>query len=189
MRLDYVSYAVAIVFFIVTLASVVYSFVQQQVWVVTTVVIGLAFIGLGYTQRPRAAAPPATTSVPPPPQSQPQLQQEQQPQQQQEQQVPKVTTALSQPIVTDAVKLEEAKPIIQPVQPVQSVQSVQSPELGLTDVKGIGEKRAAQLRVLGITSVEDLAKASADDLAAKLKISPKITGKWIKNAKEIGQKL
>ena len=179
MRLDYVSYAVAIVFFIVTLAAVVYSFEQQPVWVVTTVVIGLAFIGLGYTQRPRTATSPAITTAPPPPPVQPQPQQEQQPQQRQEQQVPEVTTALSQPIVTDVVKSEEAKPVLQPVQ---------TPEHGLTDVKGIGEKRAAQLKVLGITSIEDLAKASAKDLAAKLNISQKITDKWIQNAREMGQK-
>jgi predicted flap endonuclease-1-like 5' DNA nuclease len=175
MRLDYVSYAVAIVFFIVTLAAAVYSSEQQQqVWVVTTVVIGIAFIGLGYTQRPRpVVAPPVTTSVLPPPPSQPQRQQEQQ------QQAPEVTTAPSQPIVTNVVKLEEAKPAVQPLQ---------SPIGRLTDVKGIGEKRAAQIRALGITSVEDLAKASAKDLAAKLNISPKITDKWIESAKEIGQK-
>lgn len=174
MRLDYVSYAVAIVLFVVTLAAAVYSFAQQQVWVVTTVVIGIAFIGLGYTQRPRPAAPPVTTSVPPPPPSQPQQQQEQQ-----QQQVSEVTTAPTQPTVTNVVKLEEAKPV---------VQQLQSPAGGLTDIKGIGEKRAAQIRALGITSVEDLAKASAKDLAAKLNLSPKITDKWIESAKEIEQK-
>jgi len=190
MRLDIISYVVAIVFFIITLASAVYSFAQQQVWVVTTVVIGLAFIGLGYTQRPRpAAAPPVTTtplvttSVPPPPPSEPQHQQEQQqqPQQEQPQQqpVPEVTTAPSQPVVMDVAKLEETTPAVQPIQPAAG---------GLTDVRGIGEKRAAQLRALGINSVEDLAKASPKDLATKLNISPKITDKWIKSATEIGQK-
>ena len=74
MRLDYISYAVAIIFFIVTLAAAVYSFEQQQVWIVTTAVIGLAFIGLGYTQRPKAATvtqTQAVSNVPPPPPSQP----------------------------------------------------------------------------------------------------------------------
>jgi len=174
MRLDYVSYAVAIVLFIVTLTAVVYlTATQQQVWVVTTVVIGIAFIGLGYTQRPRPATPTVTTSVPPPPPSQPQQQQEQQ------QQVPEVTAVPAQSIVTDVVKLEEVKPVVQPLQ---------SPVGVLTDIKGIGEKRAAQIRALGITSVEDLAKESANDLAAKLNISPKITAKWIESAKGIEQK-
>jgi len=206
MRLDYVSYAVAIVFFIVTLAAVVYSTaVEQQVWVVTTVVIGLAFIGVGYTQRPRPAGPQVTTNAPPPPQSQPQPQQDQvqpthqqakiqqqtpqqqpEPLQQPEQQPSEVTTAIAQPTVTDVGKLEETKPAVEPaVEPVPPLQ----PTAGeLTDVKGIGEKRADQLRALGILSVEDLSKASAKDLAARLKISQKITDKWIQNAREIGQK-
>lgn len=189
MRLDYVSYAVAIVFFIVTLAAVVYqTAVEQQVWVVTTVVIGLAFIGVGYTQRPRpAAAPQVTTSAPPPPPSQSQPQQEQQQAEQKQQpiqqeqpiQQPEVTTAIAQPVVTDVMKLEEPKPAVEPIQPTAG---------GLTDVKGIGEKRASQLRALGILSVEDLAKESAKDLASKLKISPKITDKWIQNARDIKQK-
>jgi predicted flap endonuclease-1-like 5' DNA nuclease len=186
MRLDYISYTIAIVFFIVTLAAAVYSFEQTQVWVVTTVVIGLAFIGLGYTQRPRpAAAPQMTTIAPPPPPSQPQQQQTVQEQQEpQQQQIPEVTTAPSQPVVTDMMKLEENQPVVQSVEPVQLVQPMAD---GLTDVKGIGEKRAAQLRALGISSVEDLAKASAKDLAARLNVSPKITDKWIQNAKGIGQ--
>ena len=57
--------------------------------------------------------------------------------------------------------------------------------MDLTQVKGIGEKRATQLKALGINSVDDLAKASAKTLAAKLKISPKIASKWIESAKEL----
>jgi predicted flap endonuclease-1-like 5' DNA nuclease len=110
------------------------------------------------------------------------MQQDQPIQQQQPIQQPEVTTAIAQPTVTDVVKMEEPKPAVEPIPPVQ-------PEAGgLTDVKGIGEKRASQLRALGILSVNDLSKASAKDLAAKLEISPKITDKWIQNAKEIGQK-
>jgi predicted flap endonuclease-1-like 5' DNA nuclease len=55
----------------------------------------------------------------------------------------------------------------------------------LTQVKGIGEKRATQLKAIGINSVDDLAKASAEDIAKKLQISSKITGKWIASAKEL----
>jgi predicted flap endonuclease-1-like 5' DNA nuclease len=62
------------------------------------------------------------------------------------------------------------------------------PKVALTEVKGIGEKRAEQLKALGVNSVEELANASAKDLAAKLKISPKITGKWIDNAKKLVEK-
>jgi predicted flap endonuclease-1-like 5' DNA nuclease len=57
--------------------------------------------------------------------------------------------------------------------------------LELTQVKGIGEKRATQLKAIGINSVNDLAKASAEDIAKKLQISSKITKKWIDSAKAL----
>jgi predicted flap endonuclease-1-like 5' DNA nuclease len=63
-----------------------------------------------------------------------------------------------------------------------------APKIELTKIKGIGAKRVEQLKTLGINSIEDLAKASSKDLAAKLKISPKITAKWIRNAKELAEK-
>lgn len=171
MRSDYVLYVVAVIFFIMTAAVATYA-VTQQLWIVTTAVIGLAFIGLGYTQRPKPAAATMTTSAPPPPPSTPQ--------QQQQQVQPEVIEPI-QPIVAEVAKQEEAAPIVQAPQPEPAGG-------GLTEVKGIGEKRAAQLKALGINSIEDLAKASAKDLAAKLNISPKITNKWTENAKEIGQK-
>jgi predicted flap endonuclease-1-like 5' DNA nuclease len=166
MRLDYVLYAVAIIFFITTLAAVVYYYSVEQVWVVIPAVIGLAFIGLGYTQRPKTTALP-TAEVPAPPPSAPPSQP-----QQQQQELVLATTAPPEP-----AKVEEVKPTVE--QPLIS---------GLTAVKGIGEKRAAQLKTLGINTVEDLVKASPEDLASKLRISPKITGKWIESAKEILQK-
>ncbi len=58
----------------------------------------------------------------------------------------------------------------------------------LTSVKGIKEKRMNQLKALGINNIEDLANASSTDLAAKLKISPKFTEKWIENAKDLTSK-
>ena len=58
----------------------------------------------------------------------------------------------------------------------------------LTKVKGIGAKRAEQLNALGIHSINDLANASAKDLATKLEISPKITTRWIENAKTLTEK-
>jgi predicted flap endonuclease-1-like 5' DNA nuclease len=169
MRSDYALYLVAIIFFIIT-AAATYA-VIHPLWIVTTAVVGLAFIGLGYSQRPKQAATPPTANVPPPPSPTPQ--------QQQQQETPAMLTAPPQPTITDVVKQEEVTPIVQAPQPLASV---------LTKVKGIGEKRAAQLKASGINSIEDLATASAKDLATKLDISPKITAKWIENAKEIGQK-
>ena len=55
----------------------------------------------------------------------------------------------------------------------------------LTQVKGIGEKRAMQIKALGINSVDELASASTKNIAKKLKVSPKIVDKWIESAKEL----
>jgi predicted flap endonuclease-1-like 5' DNA nuclease len=168
MRLDYISYAVAIIFFIVTLTAVAY-YSEQQLWIVTTAVIGLAFIGLGYTQRPKAPVVTQTevvSSVPPPP---PTL-----------------------PTITETATKEETETVVQPqalmVQPQPLMVQPQTMTEELIRVKGIKEKRAAQLKTLGINSLEDLTKASPEDLAAKLQISPKITEKWIANAREIKEK-
>src|SRR4030042_1962036 len=60
-----------------------------------------------------------------------------------------------------------------------------APIMELTQVKGIGEKRAMQLKALGINSVDELANASAKNIAEKLKVSPKIVDKWINSAKEL----
>ncbi len=168
MRSDYILYTVAAIFFIITLLAVASSIGSQQVWIVSTVVIGLAFIGAGYTQRPKPAAVASDPiafeqPTPPPPQQQPLV---------------VVTAPETAPLVTEPVKVEEVKPIVEQPQPLTSE---------LMKVKGIGEKRMAQLKTLGINTIEDLRNASPKDLAAKLNISPKITSKWIEETKEIKQ--
>jgi predicted flap endonuclease-1-like 5' DNA nuclease len=169
MRLDYILYAVAILFFIVTLASLVYPLAQRNVWTVSTAVLGLVFVGFGYTQRPKTTTVPLPTGA-----SEPSLS----PSQSQQQQQAVVTPAPPEPIVAEPVKPVETEPVEQS-QPAENM---------LTKVRGIGEKRATQLKTIGISSIEDLAKASPKDLATRLNVSPKITRKWVENAKEIGQK-
>jgi predicted flap endonuclease-1-like 5' DNA nuclease len=147
MRSDYALYAVAVILFIITALAVVSSI--DSLWIVSTAVAGLFFVGLGYTQRPKAKV--VSAEVPQPAQTVPET----------------------------IVETEERK--------TETILEA-APKIGLTEVKGIGAKRAEQLRSLGISSVEDLAKASARDLAEKLKISPKITAKWIENAKKLAEK-
>ena len=98
------------------------------------------------------------------------------------------------PATAEVPVLAPEAPVTQPAQPVTEVVKEEKIEVAvepstttveLMRVKGVGPKRAAQLRNVGINSVEELGKASAEKLAAKLKISPKITGKWIANAKEL----
>ena len=80
--------------------------------------------------------------------------------------------------------------IVEPIkeEKTEVIAEVAPPTMELTEVKGIGEKRKERLKALGISSVEDLSRASAKDLAEKLKISPKITERWIENAKRLLEK-
>ncbi len=155
MRSDYALYMVAVIFFILTGIVLAYQIELKELWVVTTAILGLLFIGLGYTQKPRTQA----IRVEAPPQTP----------------APEMPT----PSPVTEVMTEEK---------VETVMEVAPPKVELTQVKGIGEKRAQQLKALGISGVEHLAEASAEDLAEKLKISPKITGRWIENAKNLAEK-
>ena len=60
-----------------------------------------------------------------------------------------------------------------------------TPTIDITEVKGIGLKRAERLRALGINSAQDLAKSSATLLAANMGISSRITHKWVREAEKL----
>jgi len=134
---------------------------ETSVWVVATVVLGLFSIGLSYTQRPKTeaqACQPATS-------------------------VPQEVVPETQPAATmEAPKEEKAEA---PMKTAPAMAASAAATLDLTQVKGIGEKRATQLKALGINNVDELSKASAKTLAKKLKISPKTVDNWIANAKEL----
>lgn len=146
MRSDYALYTVAIIFFILTVIILAYQTELKELWTVTTVVLALLFIGLGYSQRPKTKA--MAIEAPP---------------------APTAPTAVTE-------------------EKTETIMKAAASATTLTEVKGIGEKRAEQLKAIKITSMEDLAKASAKDLATRLKISPKITRKWIRNAKNLVEK-
>jgi len=59
--------------------------------------------------------------------------------------------------------------------------------LNLTEIKGIGSKRAKILSHLGIKNVSDLANSSVFVLSSKTGISEKFLLQWIKQAKELSQ--
>jgi predicted flap endonuclease-1-like 5' DNA nuclease len=163
MRSDYALYTVAIIFFIIT-GIVFASQIEEgykSLGIITTAILGLFFIGLGYTQRPKPKVQTAVAAPPTPPSIQPMAQ----------------APPPSPPSPTTVVTAEE-----------KVVEMEALAGTPLTEVKGVGEKRAEQLKALGINNVEELAKASAKELASKLKISPKITQKWIENAKKLTEK-
>ncbi|MEM2093160.1 MAG: helix-hairpin-helix domain-containing protein [Candidatus Bathyarchaeia archaeon] len=173
MRLDYALYAVAIILFIVTGVALAYPSVEpKELWVVSTAVLGLVFVGLGYLQRPKPQARTVTFEAPqpaaapaammPPPAEQ-------------------VTPQPVEQATLPAEQVSQPPPQEAPLEAAATEMSV----LSLTDIKGIGQKRAEQLRGIGITSVESLAVASVEDIASKLKVSPKIVGAWIEEAKRL----
>ncbi len=148
MRLDYALYVLGALILIITVVPFVVSIdgvesETRSLWVVSTVVLGLLSIGLGYSQRPKTAAQACQAATPP----------------------------------------QETAPQTPPAPKIETPTAIAT--LELTQVKGIGKKRATQLKALGINNVGDLAKASAEDIAKKLQISPKITQKWINNAQEL----
>ena len=73
-----------------------------------------------------------------------------------------------------------------------SASAVEAPQAGsatskleFTQIRGI--RRAEQLKANGINTIEELANASAVDLAAKLNVSPKIVKMWIGSAKKLSK--
>lgn len=173
MRLDYTLYVLAAILFIITVVPFVAPIVgetpeTQSVWVVASVVLGLLSLGLGYTQRPKTeaqACQPAMATT-----------QEMMPETQ-----PAATMETPKEEKTEA-KMEKPAMKEAPTKATSAAAIVE-----LTQVKGIGEKRAKQLKALGINSADELANASAKTVAKKLKVSPKIVEKWISSAKELAE--
>ena len=163
MRLDYTLYLLGAILLAITVLPLIVPIepIQSEarpLWIVTGAVLGLMSIGLGYTQRPKTRAQSCSppVAVPPSTETEPQTARE-------------VKEKLQTKYATKAMDISKTE--------VNSV--------NLTTVKGIGEKRAAQLKALGITNAEELTKASATKIAKSLKTSRKTTNKWIVNAKKL----
>ena len=146
---------------------------KKSLWVVTTVILVLASIGLGYYQRPKTKIE-IVQPVQPTPQSK--LAEVG------NVNVKEANVAEKAQRAGESVPMEIPAPTRAP-NPQNLRESIPC-ERNLMLVKGIGERRAAQLKELGINSLDELAKVSADNFAKDLRISPKITRKWIASAKE-----
>jgi predicted flap endonuclease-1-like 5' DNA nuclease len=185
MRSDYLLYGLAVVFFAMTAASLILvtEQLQKSLWLVSTVVLGLFSAGLGYTQRPKTKAVVTPPVVP--------VESVLAPQTEVTPVVVKNPVAAS---VGSQAEMPAATERIETVEPPKNIEAMPAPTVSsapeksmrdLTQVKGIGEKRATQLKALGINGVEDLAKISVSNVATSLKISPKIVEKWVAAAKEL----
>jgi predicted flap endonuclease-1-like 5' DNA nuclease len=193
LRSDYLLYALAAVFFVITAVSLVMVVEQTQksLWVVTTVVLGLFSLGLGYYQRPKVKTVSSESSVSVPPATMPQPQQPAigDAHEVEASRAENVGRAVEAPILPASptpvpMQVSPPMPVLAPA-PVVETQAVPKDEL--TRVKGIGAKRAAQLKAQGINNIDDLAKASVGDVVAKLGVTRKVAKKWIANAKELAE--
>ena len=59
------------------------------------------------------------------------------------------------------------------------------PQKNLTEIKGIGPRRAGELKAAGVNTVSDLAKSSPKYLSEETGIPIKIISKWIVQANEM----
>jgi predicted flap endonuclease-1-like 5' DNA nuclease len=171
MRLDYTLYALAAILFILTVVPFVAPIggetpETQSVWVVASVVLGLLSLGLGYSQRPKTEAQACQTAMTTAQETMPETQ--------------STTIMETQKEEKTEVHMEKSA-----MKETQIMATSAAATVELTQIKGIGEKRATQLKALGINSANELAKASAKTVAKKLKISPKIVDKWIISAKKL----
>ena len=193
MRVDYALYALAGVFFI---SAAVLFFVlkgnEQMIFGITIAIIGILFIGGGYFAKPKAKLEPVSSPAVAPPQEIPPQQKPavvEAPTPVAEKPKPGTPLAVEAPVTTvpavEAPVGTQVKAIATEAPAAQAAIPVWGTEL--TKIRGINDKRAAEMKTFGINSVEDLAKASADDLAEKLKVSPKIVKMWIGSAKKIAK--
>lgn len=165
MRSDYALYGVAVIFFIMTGLVLTYSYLAyviefRELWILTTAVLGLAFIGIGYSQRPRSKI--IST--------------------------PSHTVTSSTPATKKSSTVERVTPKAVKEGKADTDAEADISAKGLFRIKGIGEKRVGQLRTLGINNIQDLASARPRQLTGKLKITTKTAKKWIQNAKEAVEK-
>jgi len=201
MRLDYILYGIAIIFFAITAISFVVVSEQngKNLWTVSTVVFGLLSVSAGYLLKPKdkvatvsdvalanevvpAAVSQATVEAPI----------VETPKIEAVVDLPKVDVApLKEPIIEQSdIPTSIKSPVIDATSnevptSVKEVSDKIVDMIGLTQVKGIGEKRAAQLKTNGILNIQDLANSNVADLASKLEISPKIVKKWVADAEKI----
>ena len=185
MRLDYTLYVLAVVFFIITATSfMLLTGINQTLWAFTSTALGAISIVAGMIQTrslKNNQTQTATATTPVPNIETPTQKTEAMP-----------TTAPSDETPPPSVptKITEAQTIEPSAQTLQTPQSTEGPptKLSLTDIAGIGEKRAMQLNNMGITTVEELTQASATIIAETLKVSPKIATKWVREAKKLAKK-
>lgn len=188
MKSDLAMYVIAIACFILAAVTVSEFFVKEELMKYTLTVafaaLGIIFLGVGYTLRPKMEAAMAYKEV----RTETAKIEEPQPAATIETQEVIATTAEEEISVSKpAEPAAESSGETAAISPTPVETPVAEPQTGLTNVKGIGPKRAEQLQRLGIYTIYDLANADGEDLAKKTELSPKITSRWVEEAKKLVQ--
>jgi predicted flap endonuclease-1-like 5' DNA nuclease len=203
MRFDYALYGLAIVLFALT--AITFILVADSdgkiLYSASTGIVGILSIVGGYFLRPKniVTATPQTISLQAPTRQEvvsetPQTGGpivEAPPTSIQVVEPPKIEIVAVQIPVVDASSPIKVEPVAAAtsVEPVDvAFQSVPATgESAFSQIRGISEKRAEQLKSVGINNLQDLANASAIELAAKLDVSPKIVKMWVGSAKKLSK--
>lgn len=162
MRLDYTLYILGVVLFIITAALffLITGQNERMISMIVTVTLGAVSLIAGYCMAPKAkVAADQQPIAPATPEVVPPA--------------PQQTPVVEKPVVATPKA---------PAPPVKD-----EPESELTQIRGVNKARADQMKANGITTLKELSEASADDLAAKLEVSPRIVKMWIGSAKKLAK--
>jgi predicted flap endonuclease-1-like 5' DNA nuclease len=203
MRLDFILYGLAALLFAVT--AVILVAVSEadgrSLFALSTIILGVLFVTSGYFLKPKTQSGAQEKPVTQPPQAIAEPTQQPAPAEVPAPEAPKqeaptvapATAVETPPIAAETPKVAEPTlqtPVLTAPQPApqlsapEEVPALPAATSNLTKIRGISAARAEQLKAYGINSVEDLAKASPEDLAVKLAVSPKIVKMWVGSAKK-----
>jgi predicted flap endonuclease-1-like 5' DNA nuclease len=205
MRFDYALYGLAVVLF--TLTAITFMLVADSegklLYSASTGIVGILSVVGGYFLRPKnlANAIPQTVNPEASPRQEVVLETPQQtggpiveaaPTEIQVVEAPKVDIVPVQtPVVVEETSIGKVAPVtvsvsVAPVE-VASQETLAISKSAFSQIRGISEKRAEQLKSVGINNLQDLANASATELAEKLNVSPKIVKMWVGSAKKLSK--
>jgi predicted flap endonuclease-1-like 5' DNA nuclease len=205
MRFDYALYGLAIVLFALT--AITFMLVADSdgklLYSASTGIVGILSLVGGYFLRPKNLANATRQTVNPQAPTRQEFVSEtpQQtggpiveaaPTQIQVVETPKIEiVAVQTPVVVDAPSTVEVEPVAvaASVAPAEGASQETSTKIesAFSQIRGISEKRAEQLKSVGINTLQDLANASATELAEKLSVSPKIVKMWVGSAKKLSK--
>jgi len=214
MRSDVTGYIVAAFYFVLAIASsFIFTELNSIFWISFSTILGIIFIIAGYSQRPKTKKPIKTLppQITPEESTTPNSEEtitQQTPIEAEEAEVSIEESTIAEAVPVEALQTEtdaateetnnltEEQTLPQQDQEHTTITTpdnnkdktiptqTQTNETPLTNVEGIGEKRAAKLNELGIHTIKELSQITIEDLAKDLNIPHKTATKLIEAAKQ-----